>query len=104
MKTTGIGRSEQIDWTVEIPQPGRDSTSAVIRSGQLAAADATASTAEAATSNAVHPHVRRPSSTATAIRESSSMRSACIATLHERGACHISPAPKPKKWLVIKYQ
>ena len=40
MKRTGIGRSEQIDWTAVIPQPGLSWTSAVIRSGHWRRADA----------------------------------------------------------------
>ena len=58
MKSAGTGRSEQIDWTASIPQPGLSWTSAVMRSGQLRAAAATASSFEAAKSNEVKPQAR----------------------------------------------
>src|SRR5688572_2450861 len=77
MKRTGIGSSEQIDCTAVIPQPGLSSTSAVIKSGHLRAAAATASSAEVTTSNDAKPQLRKASSIARAIRDSSSMMRAC---------------------------
>ena len=46
-------------------------------------------------SNDVKPHSERMSSMDMAMKDSSSMISACIVALHERGACHVSPDQSP---------
>jgi hypothetical protein len=48
MKITGIGESEQIVWTASTPEPGLNSTSAVIKDGHLSRAAATASSSDTA--------------------------------------------------------